>query len=82
MKVRLWQMPRRPEREGVESRFPPGTRSGEGSESVRVFVEAARESRVDAIPPLPATAATAAPVGGVPADAVKSGTAPRARPHR
>lgn len=81
MKIRLWQMPRRPQQEGVESRFPPGTRSGEGSESVRVFVEAARRSRVDAIAPLPATTTTDASVGVGPADAAKPVAAPLVRTH-
>jgi len=51
MKVRFW--PERsapPDFKGLESRFPPGTRTGEGSESVRMFLEAARKSRVGAAP--------------------------------
>ncbi|MHB1123541.1 MAG: hypothetical protein ACYC0T_12575 [Ramlibacter sp.] len=40
--------------EGVESRFPAGTRSGEGSQSLHVFLEAARKARLPAGLPLPA----------------------------
>jgi hypothetical protein len=53
MGMRFWQMPRFSERESVESRFPPGTRSGEGADSVRIFVEAARNSRIEPLPPPP-----------------------------
>jgi hypothetical protein len=38
-----------PDVDSVESRFPPGSRSGEGSESLRMFLEAARKTRVPAV---------------------------------
>ncbi|HEY0886820.1 MAG TPA: hypothetical protein VGE20_16130 [Ramlibacter sp.] len=40
--------------DGIESRFPPGSRSGEGSQSLHVFLEAARKARLPAGQPLPA----------------------------
>lgn len=39
--------------DGIESRFPPGTRSGEGSQSLHVFLESARKARLPAALPLP-----------------------------
>lgn len=39
--------------EGIESRFPAGTRSGEGSQSLHVFLEAARKARLPAGQPIP-----------------------------
>ena len=54
MRARIWPM-KAPaaDEEGIESRFPPGTRSGEGSQSLHVFLEAARRSRLPAgLPPL------------------------------
>lgn len=49
MRSRFWPTkPSDSEMDGIESRFPPGTRSGEGSQSLRVFLEAARKTRVPA----------------------------------
>jgi hypothetical protein len=52
MRVRFWpELPTIPDFEGLESRFPPGTRTGEGSDSLRAFLEAARKARVGAALP-------------------------------
>lgn len=53
MRARIWPL-RQPvaDVEGIESRFPPGSRSGEGSDSLRVFLEAARNARPPAALPL------------------------------
>lgn len=49
MRARFWPMkPSDSETDGIESRFPPGTRSGEGSHSLHVFLEAARKTRLPA----------------------------------
>jgi len=54
MKVRLWPVSQRvPELDSIESRFPSGTRSGEGTESLRPFLESARRLRVQSFPGLP-----------------------------
>ena len=52
MRARFWPMkPSNSELDGIESRFPPGTRSGEGSHSLQVFLEAARKARLPANSP-------------------------------
>jgi len=49
IRARIWPLsPPPPEADNVESRFPAGTRSGEGSASLQKFLEAARRSRVQA----------------------------------
>lgn len=54
MRGRFWPMkPSDAEVDGIESRFPPGSRSGEGSHSLQVFLEAARKARLPAGLPLP-----------------------------
>jgi len=51
MRARIWAMkPSDAEADAIESRFPPGTRSGEGSQSLHVFLEAARKARLPALP--------------------------------
>lgn len=49
LRARFWPTkPSDSEMDGIESRFPPGTRSGEGSHSLHVFLEAARKTRLSA----------------------------------
>ena len=46
MRARIWSMKSSDvDADGIESRFPPGTRSGEGSQSLHVFLESARKAR-------------------------------------
>lgn len=54
MRARIWPMkPSDADVDGIESRFPAGTRSGEGSQSLHVFLESARKARLPAgSPPL------------------------------
>lgn len=55
MRARIWPMkPSDADLDGIESRFPPGSRSGEGSQSLHVFLESARKARLPAGLPLPA----------------------------
>ena len=54
MRARLWPVKSADaDREGIESRFPAGTRSGEGSQSLHVFLEAARKARLPVAPLAP-----------------------------
>ncbi|NKE66052.1 hypothetical protein RAMLITH_09490 [Ramlibacter sp. RBP-2] len=54
MRARIWAAKSsNGDEEGIESRFPAGTRSGEGSQSLHVFLEAARKARLPAGLPLP-----------------------------
>jgi hypothetical protein len=49
MRFPFWPvLPPVPDFEAVESRFPAGTRSGEGSDSLRVYLESARRTRIHA----------------------------------
>lgn len=55
MSARIWPMkPSDADLDGIESRFPPGSRSGEGSQSLHVFLESARKARLPAALPVPA----------------------------
>ena len=62
--MRFWQS-QPPRVESVESRFPPGTRTGEGADSVRVFVEAARRSHIEPLPDRPPRARKGDRVAGM-----------------
>jgi hypothetical protein len=65
MRIRLWpEFPTIHDVDGLESRFPPGTRTGEGSESLRLFLEAARQARVGAVAPGQEADRSAEPGGG------------------
>ena len=47
MRARFWQTKLSDtEVDGIESRFPPGSRSGEGSQSLHIFLESARRTRL------------------------------------
>jgi len=49
MRARIWRIsPPATDIDHVESRFPAGTRSGEGSASLHKFLEAARRTRIQA----------------------------------
>lgn len=51
VKVRIWPAARQDgDLDNVESRFPPGSRTGEGSASLHVFLEAARKARIQGGP--------------------------------
>lgn len=55
IRARIWPMkPSDADEDGIESRFPAGTRSGEGSQSLHVVLESARKARLPAGLPLPA----------------------------
>lgn len=54
MSVRRWPwLQRMPDLDHLESRFPPGSRSGEGTDSLRPFLESGRRTRVHATTPEP-----------------------------
>lgn len=53
VRARIWPMKSSDvDLDGIESRFPPGSRSGEGSQSLHVFLESARKARLPAGLPL------------------------------